>query len=194
MYTKIIKPFFDRLFAFILLVIASPLMVIIAVLVYFLIDTKFLFTQERIGFKEQPFILYKFRSMKRGMTDFPEQDRIPAFGKFIRGTGLDELPQLWNVLRGEVSFVGPRPLLPEYLVRYSEVQKRRHLVLPGITGLAQIKGRNAVNWASRLELDVLYVQSVSFSTDLKILIATIVRLSKLRDGMPSEPFKGNRDV
>ena len=160
-----------------LLLLSLPVMGLVALLIRFTLGSKVLFRQERPGLGGKLFTVFKFRSMTEATNRQGEllgdEERITCLGKFMRRSSLDELPQLWNVLRGEMSLVGPRPLLPEYLPMYNLRQARRHEVLPGITGLAQVKGRNALAWETRLELDVQYVEQQSFQLDLKILWMTM---------------------
>lgn len=169
-------------------------MLLIAVCVR-LVDSKpVLFRQQRPGIGGRRFTLYKFRTMRPG--DGPDEGRITQFGAFLRRTSLDELPELWNVLCGDMNLVGPRPLLMQYLDRYSPEQRRRHEVLPGITGWAQVNGRNAVCWEDRLRMDVWYVDHQSFWLDLKILFLTLMRVFQKKDinqpGHATMPeFKGS---
>ena len=160
-----------------LLLLSLPVMGLVALLIRFTLGSKVLFRQERPGLGGKLFTVFKFRSMTEATNRQGEllgdEERITCLGKFMRRSSLDELPQLWNVLRGEMSLVGPRPLLREYLPMYNLRQARRHEVLPGITGLAQVKGRNALAWETRLELDVQYVEQQSFQLDLKILWMTM---------------------
>ena len=160
------------------LILASPLMLLIAFLVRATMGSPVLFRQLRPGFGGRPFALYKFRSMRpEGDSGLcADENRISPVGGFLRKTSLDELPELWNVLRGEMSLVGPRPLLMQYLDRYSPEQRRRHEVLPGITGWAQVNGRNAVEWEQRLAMDVWYVDHQTLWLDLKILALTVLRV------------------
>jgi undecaprenyl phosphate N,N'-diacetylbacillosamine 1-phosphate transferase len=148
-----------------------------------------IFTQERPGYKGKIFKIYKFRTMtnekdKNGEL-LPDEKRLKGIGKVIRSLSLDELPQLFNVLKGDMSFIGPRPLLVEYLPLYNEEQKKRHDVLPGITGLAQVNGRNAISWKKKFEYDVEYVNNLSFLMDMKIIFLTIQKVIK-RDGISQE--------
>jgi len=147
------------------------------------------FTQTRIGKDERQFKAYKFRTMnnKRGPDGLllPDAERLTATGRFIRKTSLDELPQLFNVLLGDMSFVGPRPLLPEYLPYYNELQRRRHLVMPGITGLAQVNGRNLTTWETRFDFDVRYVNTISLVLDIKILFMTVLKVLR-SEGISAE--------
>lgn len=160
-----------------LLLLSLPVMGLVALLIRFTLGSKVLFRQERPGLGGKLFTVFKFRSMTEATNRQGEllgdEERITFLGKLLRRSSLDELPQLWNVLRGEMSLVGPRPLLPEYLPLYNLRQARRHEVLPGITGLAQVQGRNALAWETRLELDVQYVEQQSFQLDLKILWMTL---------------------
>jgi sugar transferase EpsL len=185
-YFDEVKPFVDRYLATMALVVLLPLLVLLALMVRWRIGSPVIFTQTRPGKRGRPFRLYKFRTM----TDARDADgklladgeRLTRFGRWLRSTSLDELPELWNVLRGDMSLVGPRPLLTEYLPLYSPRQARRHEVLPGLTGLAQISGRNAISWVEKFERDVEYVDRVSLGLDLKILALTVLRVLR-RDGI-----------
>jgi lipopolysaccharide/colanic/teichoic acid biosynthesis glycosyltransferase len=161
------------------LVVSAPVMGLVAGLSYFNLGRPILFRQLRPGLNNQTFKVLKFRSMSNTCdatgTLLPDSQRLTPFGHFLRKTSLDELPQLWNVIKGDMSLVGPRPLLAEYLPYYTERESKRHSVRPGITGLAQINGRNCVPWNERLELDVYYVENCSLSLDLLILYNTIVK-------------------
>ena len=171
------------------LVVLSPVLAIVAALVRLRLGSPVLFRQERAGLDGTPFVLTKFRTMtdQRGPDGelLPDEERLTAFGSFLRSTSLDELPELVHVLRGEMSLVGPRPLPTKYLSRYSERQARRHEVRPGITGWAQVNGRNAAGWAERLEMDVWYVEHRSPLLDLKILWRT-VKVVASRDGVTED--------
>ena len=172
------KRCFDLFVSILILGLSFPVMGLLGLLIRSTMGSKVLFRQARPGLNGKLFTVLKFRSMNNS-TDInghllSDEERLTALGQLMRRSSLDELPQLWNVFRGEMSLVGPRPLLPEYLPLYNERQIRRHEVLPGITGLAQVKGRNALAWESRLELDVQYVEQRSFQLDLKILWMTIV--------------------
>jgi sugar transferase EpsL len=171
------------------LVILSPLLLLIFVLIWIKFGRPILFRQLRPGFKGRPFLLYKFRSMTEDHDDqgklLPDAQRLTAFGRFLRDFSLDELPEMFNVLRGEMSWVGPRPLLMKYLQRYNSDQARRHEVLPGITGWAQVNGRNTLTWEDKFRYDVWYVDHWSFLLDLKILWMTAVQVLK-REGI-SQP-------
>jgi len=173
------------------LVLLSPVLVATAAGILLSSGRPVLFWQRRIGLREREFVLYKFRTMTRERDDagdlLPDESRLGAFGRFLRSTSLDELPELFNVLRGEMSLVGPRPLLPQYLPRYNEFQRRRHEVKPGITGWAQVNGRNTLTWEQKFELDVWYVDHRSPWLDARILFKT-VWLVLARQGI-SEPGK-----
>jgi lipopolysaccharide/colanic/teichoic acid biosynthesis glycosyltransferase len=172
-----VKRALDVLVSALALVILSPLLLVTAALVRWKLGRPVLFRQERPGIHGRPFTLVKFRTMRDAPVDptdgSADRDRLTPFGAKLRSTSLDELPEIWNVLRGDMSLVGPRPLLTHYLPLYSERQARRHEVKPGITGWAQINGRNNSPWADRLEMDVWYVENRSFLLDLKILVKTI---------------------
>jgi len=194
-----VKRFFDLLVTLLGLVIILPLMAILSLLVWIFLGTPILFRQLRPGYKGRPFVTYKLRTMtNRSGPDgnlLPDAERLTAFGRFLRSTSLDDLPQLFNVLRGEMSLVGPRPLLMQYLKRYTPDQMRRHDVLPGMTGWAQIHGRNTLDWEEKFRLDVWYVDHWSFWLDLKILFQTPWKVFK-REGISqpghatAEEFKG----
>lgn len=172
-----------------LLLALAPLLVLVALAVWAAMGRPVLFVQTRPGLGGRPFQMIKFRTMARSTDErgnpLPDSQRLTAFGRFLRSTSLDELPELWNVLKGDMSLVGPRPLLMEYLPLYSPEQARRHEVKPGITGWAQVNGRNAVDWEDRFALDVWYVDNQSFWLDLKILWLT-VRSVFLRQGISSD--------
>ena len=193
------KRVFDFVFAVFILIVLFPLFAIIALLAYVINGWPILFKQERPGLKGKPFTLYKFRTMKDVHDSrknlLPDKDRLTTFGKYLRRTSLDELPELFNVLRGEMSFVGPRPLLMRYLHLYTPSQRRRHDVKPGITGWAQINGRNAITWKEKFTLDIWYVDHQSFWLDLKIILLTIWKTLKKESINQSgqvtmEEFKG----
>ena len=189
MYKNFFKPLFDRVLALILIILFLPVMAVVAILIYLWDGRPVIFTQERPGYKGKIFKIYKFRTMtnekdKNGNL-LPDEERLKGVGKIIRSLSLDELPQLFNVLKGDMSFVGPRPLLVEYLELYDEEQKRRHDVKPGITGLAQVMGRNAISWREKFKYDVYYVDNVSFLLDMKILFLTVLKVLK-REGISQE--------
>lgn len=184
-----VKQGFDRLAALGGLLLASPLLLVGAVLVRATLGSPVLFSQERPGLHGRPFRVLKFRTMRDATgpdgAPLPDGERMTAVGRVLRATSLDELPQLWNVLRGELSLVGPRPLLMQYLPRYSREQSRRHDVLPGITGWAQVNGRNAISWDEKFALDVWYVDNWTLALDAKILAMTVVRVLR-RSGVSRE--------
>lgn len=199
-YRDFLKPLIDFIGSVVLLVLFSPVLAFIAILVRVKLGAPILFIQERPGFMARPFKIYKFRTMVDLYDDhgklLPDKQRLTAFGKFLRSTSLDELPELINVLKGEMSLVGPRPLLMQYLERYSPEQMRRHEVKPGMTGWAQVNGRNAITWYERFTLDVWYVDHFSLLLDLRILFTTIAAVVQRRDvnqpGMATiEEFMGN---
>ena len=199
-YREFLKPLFDKIMAIILLLFFLPVLILVALFIFLFMGRPIFFTQTRPGKDERLFDIYKFRTMSDD-TDkngefLPDAQRLNGVGKFIRSTSLDELPQLFNVLKGDMSFVGPRPLLAEYLSLYNTKQKNRHKVKPGITGWAQVNGRNAISWKEKFELDVWYVKNQSFWLDMKILWLTFLKVLK-RDGVSSskhvtvEKFRGN---
>lgn len=175
----------ERILALLLLVILCPLLMIISVFVGLFVGWPIMFTQERTGYKEKSFLFYKFLSMNqlKGRTGqlLPDQQRLTAFGSFLRKTSLDELPQLFNILKGDMSFIGPRPLIVDYLSRYNSHQRRRHNVKPGMTGLAQVKGRNRISWKEKFEYDVYYIDHVSLMMDVMIVFKTMIKVLGFRD-------------
>lgn len=180
------KRLFDIVVSVVLLILFTPVICIIFVLIWLKVGFPALFSQVRPGYLEIPFSIYKFRTMTdaRGIDGnlLPDSERLTSFGIFMRSTSLDELPSLWNVIKGEMSLVGPRPLLMEYLPLYNERQRRRHDVRPGITGWAQVNGRNTISWNEKFELDVWYVENQSFLLDIKILFLTVKKVLA-RDGV-----------
>jgi len=178
----LLKRLFDFLLSLFLIVLFSPAFLILAVLIRAKMGTPVLFKQKRPGLKGKPFYLYKFRSMRDLFDEngrlLEDEKRLTLLGSKLRKYSLDELPQLFNVLKGDLSFVGPRPLLMAYLERYNEEQARRHEVKPGITGWAQVNGRNAVSWEEKFAMDVWYVDNQSFALDLKILWMTLIKVLK----------------
>lgn len=186
-----VKRVLDALAALTALILLSPVLLLIALLVRLRLGSPVLFRQTRPGKDGRLFTLYKFRSMREGAA--PDAERLTGFGRFLRRSSLDELPELWNVLRGDMSLVGPRPLLPAYLERYSSEQARRHQVKPGLTGWAQVNGRNAVTWQRKFELDVWYVDHASPALDLRIIGLTLLHLMQGGQGLEiPEEFLGNR--
>ncbi|MEB3178765.1 MAG: sugar transferase [Nostocaceae cyanobacterium] len=204
-YGKLIKYAFDKIFAALLLVIFSPVILFVAIAIYLRMGGPIFFTQARPGENGRIFLFYKFRTMTDDRDEngqlLPDEERLTAIGKFLRKTSLDELPQLFNVLKGDMSFVGPRPLLVVYLVRYSAEQARRHQVRPGITGWAQVNGRRTLDkfWDKKFNLDVWYVDNWSLWLDLKILFMTVWQVLHQKDitqegHATSEEFLGNPQV
>ncbi|MGJ0312102.1 undecaprenyl phosphate N,N'-diacetylbacillosamine 1-phosphate transferase [Aliarcobacter cryaerophilus] len=196
-----LKSLFDKTLALFLIILFSPIYIVVSLLIFLKMGSPILFRQKRPGYKEKIFGIYKFRTMTND-TDkngnlLPDDKRLVGIGKFIRSTSLDELPQLFNVLKGDMSFVGPRPLLEEYLPLYNEKQKRRHDVKPGITGWAQVNGRNAISWEQKFDYDVWYVDNQSFWLDIKILWLTFLKVVKRSDISSStsstmEKFTGSK--
>ncbi|ECK8052495.1 undecaprenyl phosphate N,N'-diacetylbacillosamine 1-phosphate transferase [Campylobacter jejuni] len=188
MYEKVFKRIFDFILALVLLVLFSPVILITALLLK-ITQGSVIFTQNRPGLNEKIFKIHKFKTMSDERDEkgelLSDELRLKAFGKIVRSLSLDELLQLFNVLKGDMSFVGPRPLLVEYLPLYNEEQKLRHKVRPGITGWAQVNGRNAISWQKKFELDVYYVKNISFLLDLKIMFLTALKVLK-RSGVSKE--------
>ncbi|HEG2609549.1 TPA: undecaprenyl phosphate N,N'-diacetylbacillosamine 1-phosphate transferase [Campylobacter jejuni] len=188
MYEKVFKRIFDFILALVLLVLFSPVILITALLLK-ITQGSVIFIQNRPGLDEKNFKIYKFKTMSDERDEkgelLSDELRLKAFGKIVRSLSLDELLQLFNVLKGDMSFVGPRPLLVEYLPLYNEEQKLRHKVRPGITGWAQVNGRNAISWQKKFELDVYYVKNISFLLDLKIMFLTALKVLK-RSGVSKE--------
>ena len=189
MYRNFLKRVIDILGALFLLILTSPIIIATAIFIYFKVSRDVIFTQARPGLNEKIFKIYKFKTMSDERDAYgellPDDQRLGKFGKLIRSLSLDELPQLFNVLKGDMSFIGPRPLLVEYLPIYNETQKHRHDVRPGITGLAQVNGRNAISWEKKFEYDVYYAQNLSFMLDVKIALQTIEKVLK-RSGVSKE--------
>ena len=188
-YEKYIKRGLDILLSGGALIVLSPVLLVTAILVRTKLGSPVIFCQERPGKDEKIFKLYKFRSMT-GETDekgnlLPDEVRLTKFGRLLRSTSLDELPELWNILKGDMSVVGPRPLLVKYLPLYSEEQRRRHDVRPGLTGWAQANGRNALSWENKFRLDVFYVENISFRLDMKTVFMTVKNVLH-REGISSE--------
>lgn len=196
------KRFIDLVLSALALILLAPLLIVLAWQVRLKMGGPVLFHQIRPGLNGKPFKMVKFRTMKDAVDSegnaLPDSERLTSFGRFLRSTSLDELPELWNVLKGDMSLVGPRPLLMEYLPLYSKEQYRRHEVRPGVTGWAQINGRNAISWEEKFELDVWYVRNRSLWLDLKILFLTVKQVL-VRDGISGEGeatmsrFTGSKD-
>ena len=188
-YEACMKRSLDFICALCGIVVLSPILLITALLVKMKLGSPVIFKQERTGLNEKIFTLYKFRTMTDEKDEngnlMPDEVRLTKFGKWLRSTSLDELPELFNILKGDMSIVGPRPLLPEYLPRYNRYQARRHEVRPGFTGLAQVRGRNAISWEEKFDWDVKYVDHISFLLDMKIIFRT-VKIVFCREGISSE--------
>ena len=187
-YEKYFKRLIDIICSLVAIILLSWIYVIVAILVRIKLGSPVLFTQDRPGKDEKIFKMYKFRSMTSETDDngnlLPDDVRLTKFGKWLRSTSLDELPELFNILKGDMSLVGPRPLLVKYLPLYNEVQKHRHDVKPGLTGLAQVNGRNTITWEDKFKYDVEYAKNISFFNDVKILIQTMFKVLN-RDGISS---------
>jgi lipopolysaccharide/colanic/teichoic acid biosynthesis glycosyltransferase len=195
-----IKRLFDILVSLVTLLLTLPLIALLAVLIRYKLGSPVMFRQTRPGLGQRPFMMVKFRTMLNvsdsSGESLPDEERMTVLGRFLRATSLDELPELWNVLKGDMSLVGPRPLLMEYLPLYSKEQQRRHEVRPGVTGWAQVNGRNNLSWPERFKMDVWYVDNQSFWLDLKILFMTVKKVFLREDINQSghataEKFKGN---
>ena len=197
-----LKRVFDIVLSLVLIVLFMPFYIVVSLLICWKMGRPILFKQQRPGYKEKIFGIYKFRTMTNEKDEngqlLPDEKRLVGLGKFIRSSSLDELPQLFNVLKGEMSFVGPRPLLIEYLDLYNDEQKKRHDVLPGITGWAQVNGRNAISWEDKFKLDVWYVEHQSFILDMKIMWMTFLKVIKRSDvssdtSVTMEKFEGSEN-
>ena len=203
MYRKFVKRLIDILCSLIGLIILSPVLLVTAILVRFKLGSPIIFRQKRPGLGGKIFTLRKFRSMtgkkdKHGVL-LPDSERLTSFGKLLRSTSLDELPELWNILKGDMSIVGPRPLLVQYLPLYNAEQMRRHDVRPGLTGYAQVNGRNAISWQEKFKLDCFYVDNLSFSLDCKVFVSTFSMIFSRKDvssetSETMEVFTGNDDA
>lgn len=199
-YQKYIKRLLDFFLSSIALIVLSPILLIVSILVRLKLGSPVLFKQERPGLDEEIFTMYKFRTMTNAKSSngalLHDSVRLTKFGEFLRSTSLDELPGLINIIKGDMSIIGPRPLLVQYLSLYNDHQKRRHEVRPGLTGLAQVNGRNTINWESKFKLDVQYVDNINFLQDMKIIFLTVKKVF-IREGITSEnaatmePFTGN---
>ncbi len=196
MYEKFVKRCLDFLLALAALIVLSPIFLIVAILVKMKLGSPVIFKQKRPGKDEKIFCMYKFRTMTEERNAngelLPDEARLPRFGRLLRSTSLDELPELWNIVKGDMSIVGPRPLLVDYLLVYSEREKKRHLIRGGLTGLAQVNGRNFLPWPERLEMDVQYVENISFLLDCKIIKETIISILKHKDiAVDTDKVEGN---
>ncbi|HEM5984827.1 TPA: sugar transferase [Streptococcus suis] len=201
LYEKYFKRLLDILLSLFAIILLFPIILIVSIFVYFKLGSPVLFKQKRPGKDEKIFKMYKFRTMTDEKDEkgelLPDSVRLTAFGKWLRSTSLDELPELFNILKGDMSIVGPRPLLSKYLPLYSEEQARRHEVRPGLTGYVQANGRNSLSWHEKFSMDVEYVDNISFKGDAKIIFQTVIAVFK-RSGISSaesvtmEEFKGNK--
>ena len=201
-YARYIKRLLDILLSGCALIVLSPMLLITAILVRVKLGSPVIFCQERPGRNEKIFKMYKFRSMTDARDEhgelLPDEVRLTSFGKKLRSTSLDELPELWNIFKGDMSIVGPRPLLVKYLPLYNEEQRHRHDVRPGLTGLAQVNGRNAISWEEKFTLDVEYVRHITFLGDLKILFQTVGKVLhhegiSAENAATMEEFRGTRE-
>lgn len=185
MYRKYIKRIIDFSLSFIALIILSPIFLIVSILVRIKLGAPVIFKQKRPGLNEKIFTLYKFRTMNDKKDEngnlLPDSERLTKFGKMLRSTSLDELPELINILKGDMSIIGPRPLLTRYMEYYTDEERKRHSVRPGLTGLAQSSGRNLLTWEERFKLDIEYVNNITFSVDISILFKTIKKLFKTNE-------------
>ena len=195
MYKRYIKRLLDIVISGIGIVILSPIFIVLCILIRIKIGSPVIFTQARPGYRERVFQLKKFRTMTNECDEsgnlLPDSARLTKFGRMLRATSLDELPELFNIFCGNMSLIGPRPLLVSYLPYYTEREKKRHLVRPGLTGLAQVNGRNYLRWDERLEMDVFYVEKISFSLDLRIFLKTITNVFTRKDvAVDTYPIEG----
>lgn len=193
MYAKYIKRILDFVLSLVALIVLSPVLLIVAILVRVKLGSPVVFKQQRPGKNEKIFTLYKFRTMTDKKDEngnlLPDSERLTKFGKLLRSTSLDELPELINILKGDMAIVGPRPLLVEYLPYYTEEEKHRHDVRPGLTGLAQVNGRNSISWEEKFKYDVQYVKKITFLGDLKIILKTVKKTVKREDILVGKEFK-----
>lgn len=203
MYAKYIKRMIDFVLSLVAIVLLSPVFLIVAILVRIKLGSPVIFKQERPGLNEKIFTLYKFRTMSDARDKdgnlLPDDVRLTKFGKMLRSTSLDELPELFNIIKGDMAIVGPRPLLVKYLPLYNDFQKQRHQVRPGFTGYAQVNGRNAISWEEKFTLDVYYTKHISFLMDIKVILKTI-KVVLFKEGITSETsvtmeeFRGTQNV
>ena len=196
MYRKFFKRFFDIVLSLLALIVLSPVLLIVAALVRVKLGNPVIFCQERPGKDEKIFKMYKFRSMTDERDEngelLPDELRLTKFGRVLRSTSLDELPELWNILKGDMSIVGPRPLLVEYLSYYTEEEHRRHAIRPGLTGLAQVNGRTACSWEQKFSYDLEYVERYSFVMDVSIVFKTALRVAKRSDVLMGSQLPAGR--
>ena len=193
MYAKYIKRILDFILSLIALIVLSPVLLVVAILVRIKLGSPIIFKQQRPGKDEKIFTLYKFRTMTDKKDEngnlLPDSDRLTKFGKLLRSTSLDELPELINIIKGDMAIVGPRPLLVKYLPYYTKEEKHRHDVRPGLTGLAQVNGRNSISWEEKFKYDVQYVRKITFLGDLKIILKTVKKTVKREDILVGKEFK-----
>ncbi|EIM05708.1 UDP-galactose phosphate transferase [Planococcus antarcticus DSM 14505] len=202
-YKRFFKRPMDFMLSLVAIIVLSPVLLVVAILVRTKLGSPVLFKQERPGLKEEIFLMYKFRTMTDRKDSegklLPDSIRLTKFGRILRSTSLDELPGLFNILNGDMSIIGPRPLLVQYLPLYNEQQKHRHDVRPGLSGLAQVSGRNAISWEDKFKLDVKYIKEVSFIGDCKIIFLTLKKVF-VREGISSETaatmeyFEGSKET
>lgn len=201
LYERYYKRLIDLVLSLLAIIILSPILLIIAIVIRVKLGSPILFKQKRPGKNKKIFTMYKFRTMKNEFDNngnmLPDEYRITKLGTFLRMMSLDELPELYNIVKGDMSIIGPRPLLVEYLPLYTDYQNRRHEVRPGLSGLAQINGRNAISWEDKFEMDVQYVNNVTFSGDCRIILMTLVKVFKhegisSKDSVTIKPFEGTK--
>lgn len=197
MYRKYIKRILDFVLSFVALIVLSPVMLIVAILVRCKLGSPIIFKQKRPGLNEKIFTMYKFRTMTDKKDEngelLPDSERLTKFGKMLRSTSLDELPELWNIFIGDMSIVGPRPQLVKDMVFMTSEQRQRHIVRPGLTGLAQVSGRNEISWEKKIYTDLKYLRDINFISDFKIIIITIIKVFK-KDGISSKGFDTAEDL
>ncbi|NLM60860.1 MAG: sugar transferase [Clostridiales bacterium] len=195
-YCRFIKRIFDIICALLAIIVFWWLFAIVAILVRVKLGSPVIFRQMRLGKDEKPFELYKFRTMTDERDEngryLPDDERLTSFGRLLRSTSLDELPEVWNILRGDMSVIGPRPLLVEYLPYYTERERHRHDVRPGLSGWAQVNGRNAIGWEEKFAFDLEYIEKCSFAFDVKILLLTIVKTIRRSDILIGKQFRNGR--
>lgn len=201
MYRRYFKRAIDFLLSLTAIIILSPVLLVLAATIRVKLGTPVIFSQKRPGLNEKIFTMYKFRTMTDARDEkgqlLPDEMRLTKFGKMLRASSLDELPEVFNIIRGDMSVIGPRPLLVQYLPLYSDEQRQRHSVRPGLTGLAQVNGRNSISWEEKFQSDIEYVKNISFAGDLRILLKTVQKVFK-REGINSEsaatmePFLGTK--
>lgn len=197
MYRKYFKRLFDIVCSFLALIVLSPVLLVTAVLVRIKLGSPVIFKQKRPGLHEKIFTLYKFRTMTDQKDDqgnlLPDEVRLTKFGKMLRSTSIDELPELWNILKGDMSVVGPRPQLIKDMVFMTDEQRKRHSVFPGLTGLAQVNGRNAITWEAKLQFDLDYIKKITFLRDVSLILRTVIKTVR-RDGISQEGMDTGMDL